>query len=569
MRPSVTLTFAILLVAAATATAGEPVSVSAATERGRSLDRILDALLVPRAPVPEEGRTVALVVDPTSSLAAARFSAALRSALRRNASRLVDTRFSIVPVDGGSPDLPPTGDPDAIAEAARAIEARPTGEIQDVYAAVRRAAAALAKRPGAREVVLVSLENGDAERNLERTIKEVRRAGVAVSAITRPAFLSDTWWLMRPGKGPDGYDMGGPESAFVEVPFSFRLQNAVANEAVSSGFATFGISRIVTATGGRVFLHYPEPATHASCMPPAPGFRCAACRRDHITCGESYETHRLRALAPRMGPRREVAAALAKDPAFQAVHTAWNLAAEEGILTFRSPVEWSDGSIRIVPLRYGKLVLLGDSLALGVQRDRAEKMARACDGIIDRLGKEIRLAGKDRGSPRQRAVADLTSAMLEISRFNLIHYAAFCRDVAPELLEKRESPFRPPEIPVLRPDYIFSGILFENLSLCHGTEPFEDYRLPGGAKLSRELARLSERLAAFRKKHAHTPFQQVIRRQGLAVYRLRGRPQKGVPPPRWLPPTRKDPVATPPPQRPPRSAPAGGGAGDTPASGGK
>ena len=104
MRPSVTLTFAILLVAAATATAGEPVTVSAATERGRSLDRILDALLVPRAPVPEEGRTVALVVDPTSSLAAARFSAALRSALRRNASRLVDTRFSIVPVDRGSPD---------------------------------------------------------------------------------------------------------------------------------------------------------------------------------------------------------------------------------------------------------------------------------------------------------------------------------------------------------------------------------------------------------------------------------------------------------------------------------
>jgi hypothetical protein len=78
-------------------------------------------------------------------------------------------------------------------------------------------------------------------------------------------------------------------------------------------------------------------------------------------------------------------------------------------------------------------------------------------------------------------------------------------------------------------------------------------------------------VSSFLRRHAHTPFAQVIRRQGFVRCYLYGRPAKGLPPPRWIPSAKSSGTTTqaPPPQRPARSGPSSGGSGGGATSGGK
>ena len=49
----------------------------------------------------------------------------------------------------------------------------------------------------------------------------------------------------------------------MEVPWGWLFQQSVANQTVPGGFASFGLTRIATASGGRIFLFF--PASPASC----------------------------------------------------------------------------------------------------------------------------------------------------------------------------------------------------------------------------------------------------------------------------------------------------------------
>lgn len=552
----------LVLAAALPAAADGPPSAADVTERGRPLDRILDAVLHPPAPAP--GRTLLFLVDPTPSLARARFAARLEEALARNAGRLAGTRIGVRSVSPGGPDLAPTAEAGKVIAAARKIEAAPSTAIQNVYAPLRAAAADLAGREGSREIVLVTLENGDAEDDLEATVKAARDAGVRVSVVAREAFLSDTWWFRRTARIPPGVKMAGSEGAFVEVPFSFLFQWQVANEAVASGFAMFGLTRLAAASGGKVHLYYPASLARTRCGGPHPYLVCPVCSGDHLDCGEVYQAHRLRALAPLAGSRREVGAVLAKDAYFQAVMSAWTRAARKGITRYRPSVRWAGGRVLAGGLSRGHVVLLGDSLAFGAQEARAERLARACGSIADDLRVQIERAAVAGGSARSRATAELTRVLLLLTRFNLLAYAAFCRETGPAWLAADPNAVEPPEIPVLRPDWMYSRISFLSLSLCHGPDPYLEMRMPGGEALDREYASLSATLNRFLERYAHTPYAQALRKQGIAKFTFAGRAKAGVPAPRWIPAAKGKATTSPAPSRPARGGPpTGGGSGTT------
>jgi len=556
----------LLLLATTPALAEDLVNAAAITERNRPLDRILDLTLLPRDG--PGGRTLLVVLDPTPSLAKSAFAAAFRSALHRHADRLPGTAIGVLDMEGIR--LAPTFDRERASDAVAEVTEKPVTTIQNVYAAIRRAADHLADEPGRREVLLVTLENGDAEDDLERTVSALARAGVKVNVIAREAFLSDSYWLRRPGEWHPVLRMTGGESAYPELPWSFLFQFGIANEAVASGFAMFGLSRVAAATGGRVFLHYPQSASASRCTPPAPGCVCTVCGNRHLDCGETYQMHRLRALAPLIGPRRAVGKIAAADPYFQAAQGAWAAAAKKGVMGYRPTVGFTGDGLRARGAEQGKRFVLGDTAALDSQAVRAEKAAAACGTILTGLSAAIRHADVIGGSERYRAIAEFTRVMLEITRFNCLHYVAFCRQVAPVWEKEENRAPKPPEIPVLRPDYLYYRIAWRNLSLCHGVRPMMEYRFPGGEKLSREMARLDRIVGEFLARYVHSPFAQAVRRQCLATFYLVGKPQAGVPPPRWAPSGGKGGTETPPPgpQRPARGAPSGGGAGGGATSGG-
>jgi len=556
----------LLLVAATPAHAADLVNAAEITERNRPLDRILDLTLLPRDG--PGGRTLLVVIDPTPSLKKSAFAAAFRGALLRHADRLPGTAIGVLDMDGIR--LPPTFDRERTATAVDEVVAKPETTIVNVYAAVRRAAEHLSDKPGKRQILLVTLENGDAEDDLDRTAAALVKAGVKVNVIAREAFLSDSYWLRRPEEWHPSLIMFGGESAYPEVPWSFLLQNGNPTEAVASGFAIFGLSRIAAATHGRVFLYYPTGSTLARCVPPGPGILCPVCRNRHLDCGETYQTHRLRAVAPLIGPRRLVGKKAAADPYFQAAQSAWAVAAKKGVMAYRPTVGFTGDGLRARGLEEGKRFVLGDTTALEAQAVRGDKAAAACGTILNGLTSAIRHADAGEGSERYRAIAEYTRVMLEVTRFNCLHYSAFCRRVAPAWEKAENRAPKPPEIPVLRPDYLYFRIGWLNLSLCHGVRPLMEYRFPGGDKLHREMARLDRVVAEFRTRYAHTPFAQAVRRQCLATFYLVGKLQAGLPPPRWAPRGGGGGTTSPSPgpQRPSRGAPSGGGAGGGTTTGG-
>jgi hypothetical protein len=280
--------------------------------------------------------------------------------------------------------------------------------------------------------------------------------------------------------------------------------------------------------------------------------------------------HRLRALAPRIGPRRLVGKAAAADPYFQAAQSAWAAAAKKGVTVYRPTVGFTGDGLRARGLEEGKRFVLGDTTALEAQAVRGEKAAAACGTILNGLADAIRHADAVGGSERYRAIAEYTRVMLEVTRFNCRHYSAFCRRVAPAWEKEENRAPKPPEIPVLRPDYLYYRIGFRNLSLCHGVRPLMEYRFPGGEKLHREMARLDRIVSEFLTRYAHSPFAQAVRRQCLATFYLVGKLQAGLPPPRWAPRGGSQGAVSPSPgpQRPSRGAPSGGGAGGGTTTGG-
>ncbi len=553
--------FLTVLISASPAHSGGDSAAADATERGRSLARILDVLLLPTREEAGMERTLLFLLDPTDSLRTADFATEFESALKRNADKLEDTRIAVARVgDKAGPVCPPTADFTLAAKAAARIVSSPVKSIHNVYYEVRRMVGALSGTRGKR-IVLVTLENGDAEDDLEATVNALRRAGVRLTVVAREAYLSDTYWISSATRAPRGLTLRGGEAGFVEVPWGWLFQQAVANQTVPSGFATFGLTRIAAATGGRVFLFYPPSSSGHRC---AIYGSCPFCNNDHAPTNRSYQSHRLRALAPYSGSRREAMAAAGKDPYFSAVLIAWGKAARAGLLRSRPSVKRAGSGLRAEKRQIGNGANLTGSLSFSSHAKKADKLAVIAGRLAADLETAMGLAKEAGGSRRYQAVADYTRVMLLLTRVNLLALAAFCREEGPVMLGRRGREVLPPEAPYYPGDPNFVGIGISSMSLCHGIGFFREMHLPGGAPFKQELAILDTQLDGYLSRNEHSPFALAVYQSGIARFLLTVRGKYVPPPPRRRPDSETDETAT---ERPTRA----GGGGDSsggPASGG-
>lgn len=552
---------AVLLVAAGTAR-GQDVTAADVTERGRDLPAILDLSLAAAGGGPG---VLVVLLDPTPSLAQSRFADEFEAALGRQAEALSATAIAVVRAgDEGPALIAPTKDRAAAAAAVRKALDRTDLAFRNVYGDVRRAASLLAGADGKREMLLVTLENGDAEDEAEATAGLLERGRIRLSAIAREAFLSDSYWLERASSAPRGFDLAGGDAAFVELPWGWLFQQRVANQNVASGFPMFGIARLAAASGGRVFLYYPSPPESGTCG----SYGCPFCDQDHLACAEPYASHRLKVLAPSVASRARIFAGAGADPYLRATLAAWGQAAKKGLLRSRPSVAAAGSSLRPERRQTGIAATVGSSLNFDGEASRAEALAREAARILADL--EVDLAAAEAaggGSERQRAIAELVRVHLAITRLNLLSFAAFCREVGPPQLAKiRNGVIDPPEDYRYSDGFRITGIGYSMIPLCHGVKAFRDLELPGGEAMRREYEALGTIVEGFLARHARTPFAEAVRRSGVAKFYFAGVGRLGPPPPRPIGHKPSDSETTTP-DRPSRGGATSGGASG-PTSGG-
>ena len=521
-------------------------TAASVTERGAGLHAILDALLYPEnAPA----RSILLVVDPTPSLNAARFPDTLAAVLHERRARTPRPQLGLA-ILGAKEELPPGATPEAIVAALQAALTKPQLEVRNVYEAARRSLRLLKGANDRRELLLVTLENGDLEDDVEKTADAAAKAEVTIHVLAREAFLSDSYWQSRTPPRGDG-SFHGPDGAFVDVPWGWMFQRQAVTEAAPSGHAMYGLSRLATVTGGRVFVWYPSRGKHACQIFDT----CTFCNGDHVAPLEVLRGQRVRAIAPLVGSRKEVLSELGKDGYYRAVLTAWDAAAKAGLVRTYPPVRRAGKRLAPVGKRDASPGLPSGTSWSRIARD-ADALARNAEKIAERLAAQTE---KAEGSARSRSIAELTYLMLRITRVNLLLCAAYCREVA----GRGERDVEPPERLYLADDFRVTGLGFRNLSLCHGIAPFAEVKLPGGKKLREEVEALGPVIAAFHKRNAYSPFAIAAARMGLASFHPVGIGKRTTPLPRDIRGSDTEPTNT----RPDRGGGTSGGTGG-PTSGG-
>ncbi len=517
---------AVLFLAANAGAKDEPTAATV-TEPGRSLDRALDVTLRGSGDAASK-RSVLFLLDATPALASAGFEQAFERALGRLEApgtavgiAVIGKRKLVV--------LAPTSDRAKALAAVRSALQAPDGSYQNTMAAVRKAAGALGGSAGARELVLVTLENGDAEDDLEATVGALKRARVRFSCISREAFVADTYWISATRNTPRGITFGAGDGAYVALPWGWMFQMSVANETTPSGFGNYGLSRLAAETDGRVFLEAPPSSGHTCSY----FGMCNSCVQDHLPTDESFHSRRLRALAPSVASRKEAGADMARDSYFRLLLKAWQQASKAGLLRSRPAVRLAAGGVKPERRHQGTLAsVIGSGTNFARFAAKADALAKECDRQITWMTGELEKLDRGMGSERHQAMAAFTLAMLHVTRTNLVACAAWCRDVGPALLGKRERPVEPPEVdPVVYRDRI-SGVGYTNMCLCHGVKPFFEFRMPGGAAWREALERLDAVYTPYMRRWAHTPYALALRHQAIARFHFTYRGTTQPPPPR-------------------------------------
>ncbi|MEM8884560.1 MAG: hypothetical protein AAGD14_10855 [Planctomycetota bacterium] len=523
------------------------------TERAPGLKKILDALLYPEnAPA----RSIVLLVDPTPSLKTARFADVLDELLRTRRARTPRPRLGLVVL--GVPDATqPVGTtPKEIVRALRGPLLAPRLEVRNVYGAIREQLKGLKAQEGRREIVLVSLENGDLEDEVEKTAALAAKAKVVVHAVAREAFISDSYWMTNTPPPAIEHELRGADGAFIDLPWGWLFQRTRVTECAPSGHAMYGISRLATVTGGRVFVWYPARGRHKCQVWGA----CEFCPGDHIPPFEAFRAQRVRALAPPVGSRKEVFAAMAKDDLYKAVLAAWEASADAGLLRMHPSVRRLGGRL-VTQEKESRAYQSSDLRDWRRFGSAATKRAKAAERIARKLKKAIE---ETKGSLRSRAIAELTYVMLRVTRVNLLIGIAYCREIAADQFDPRKAKrFPPPEQPLIPADYEVTGLYWRTLTLCHGIAPFARVHFPGGPKVRAEIEALDGVFKEFYRRNAFTPLASSLGRMGLAVFFPIGRGKGGSARPRTPAATPSNTVTT----RPARGGGTSGGS-DVPTSGG-
>lgn len=555
---------AVLLTAALLASPGgvgaEEVSdAGAVTQPGRGLDRALDQVLAGPGPAVGGKRTVLLLVDATRTLKEAAFADRLGQSLQRQAPALRGTSVGLARCGAkGLVTVPPGDDRQALlSDLTSALATAAANPVRNLYADVRAAAGSFSGE-GERRLVVVSLDNGDVEDDLEDTVRALTRARVACDVITRESYLGDSyaWSHAAQVKVPKDTTWTGGDGGWPEIPWGWLFQQYQGNENAPSGFAPFGLSRLAAASGGRVHL-YAAPGGKHECSVLG---GCPFCSQDHLPQGESYLPHRVKALAPALGSRDEVLAQDARDPWVRLTLGLWEQAGKEGLLRSRPPVALGAGGLKPEPRRStGSVPLVGGGLNLPRLAKEAARLREAGERLLVTFEADLAKIEPTAGSARHRASAETARVLLHLTLANLALFEGWCLGAGPALVGKAEHEMVPPEVPRLGPEYRIVGWSYSTHCLCHGLAPYRAQRLSVGPEFAARLDALDAVLKDFFARYDHTPFGIAIRRSGLATFvpTVQG---KVIPPPEkrgGSTETSDEPVTT---DRPGRS---GGGSGES------
>ena len=562
-------TVAILgLMWSAAGLAGQEVTASAAaiTQPWRGMDRVFDLVLPPSDGELAYDRTLVVLVDATPALVKSGFADAFAKALTKHATALAKTKIGIARIGVERPFSAPSDDRQATIAALRQSLEAPADRMQNIHADLRSLVTMLRGRQGAKVILLATYDNGDAEDDLDGTATQLESAQIKVHVLTTEAYVADSYWAARPHeKGPRGTKLVGGDAPHIDVPWGWVFQIAIANEVTPSGHAAYALNRLAAASGGKVFLYAgPEGGDHRCSI----HGMCLFCNGDHVADSETFWTNRIQPLAPSTKTRAASAADLGADPYWRATATAWRAAAQAGLL-------------RSQPPRLGNTV--GSSAAPAGDRfgffagtnferfaERADTAIKECAKIQAALDAELAHLDPAKGTPRERAVAEYTRLMLQITTVNLVTFAGWCREIAPVLVAKDPPAPKPPEVASIDREMRAEGLGYSNLSLCHGARQFLEVELPGGARLKDELTKLDAMITKYTASYENTPFVVALHRQSLARFHLtypgvvtkldRERPKSKNAP---------DPTTQSGGQRPTRGGPTGTGGGSTgPTTGG-
>ncbi len=497
--------------------AQQPPTAASITEPGRTLARPLDIVLGGASRQPQE-RTVIVVLDPSTGLVTGGFAAAFAHAVATNRELLAKTRIGLGVVgEKNCMVLAPTLEHDQVIQEVERRLATPALDFQNVYADVRKALGAFGGGSAERVLLLVTLENGDVEDDVEQTVALANRAKARIEVLTSEATLADCYWAHRQyQEKPRGTTLTGADGAVIDVPWGFLFQFPAANESTPAGYAMWGLARLAAATEGRVFLHAAAAQTAHDCAPV--GSRCLFCTGDHLPPDGSWNSVLVAQLAPTTLSRDDTYAALGRDPAYRAMITTWRAAAEAGLIDSQPGIKISTTSASPERSKSGRDLGLLFSASFDRNAKRAEKAAEDAERLRDQLAEKIAGITPESASPRGLAAARYLVVLLQLTRVNLLLYAAWCRDIAPTLLDARGEPMPPPEVPALDDDRRPSGIGTTRFCLCHGVRPFFDVELPGGAAVRAELEKLDGLFTAYQVRYGKSQFGYALRRNGIASF---------------------------------------------------
>lgn len=499
------------------ASAQQPTSAADVTEEWRGLARLFDRVIPPEDATGSEPRTLVLLLDPTASLAAAGIADALAAALERHAALLGRVKIGVARSGTDKPLLAPSEDPAAILAAVRAALASPNEKIQNLFQSLRDTALTLAARSGEHALLLATLENGDAEDDLEGTLARLSGTKTRLFVLAGESYLADSYWAAYPmQEHPKDTQLAGGDSALIDVPWGWLFQLTTANEVTPSGFACYGLGRCAAGSGGRVWVYQPESAGQHECMVYG---SCLFCAGDHAPEDELYNRALIAPLAPSVAPRGEVQNQLEDDPAYKPVLEAWRAALQAGLLRGTPPRGGRWTGVDNSASSRGALLFSGPPER---NADRAEAAIKDCERILAQLDQALARIDGAKANPRAKAVGEFTRVMLQLTKTNLVGYAGWCREIAPRWFDKDAPAPLAPELPGVRGDTRNVTIGYTSRSLCHGAKAFLEIELPGGERFQKELSALDERMLRFEERYAHTPWVTAMHRQGIATFHQSG-----------------------------------------------
>ena len=520
---------AALLAAQPIAAQQAPPTAHAITEAGRTLARPLDLFLaVPSPDARATERHLLIVLDPSTSVAAAGFKKELEAAVVRNKNDLAATKLGLFVIGAPRATVAPTPDFQRVVARVAAQLDKPNDQPKNLFAAVREAVPLVAIGDAAGRMLLVSLDNGEAEDAVEETGRMLKRRHVGLDVVTVEACLADSYWaggrsggiFERNEEPPPGAVMVGGDAPLIDLPFGFLFQGYEGNVVTPSAFAPWALARIVyLSDGGRVSLWSGATKYVHHCIfygdCPACGKRYSwpMTTNYHEDHTEDYTNMRLQQQAPLVTSRTEAVEYLAKDPYARATQIAWRRAYDARLVEGRPSLR-VEGARMSIDDRHERdrdgieWELLYDDGARDLAKTaaRARKHADTAGSIEADLAKVIAAARP--GDTRQLAIAHHTRAMLLLTRVSLLALERFCTVEGPEQLRRDAAA-----------GHKDPSIGRHARSICHGMAPYLR-RLTSESLLRSEMARLAKVLDDFERSHGSSPVSFALRRMSYPEFDL-------------------------------------------------